>query len=450
MKLKKGCAVLIDILKKRSGFTLIETGIVIMIAGGTMLTGAQFVKIYTESVKHSRTIKNLELTEDALGEYFGLKGYYPCPADPSLSPGDANYGISQCRDSTDPTYDKDTCIGTPLGGITCTNTQSRDADSNGHRDIVMIGAIPFRDLSNMAADSEKGAPYIEANRVDGYGTLISYAVTESMSLANKGNNLITPASPTTGAIRVVDENKIDITIPPKTAHYIILSHGLDGMGGYSAAGRLIQNCFVPSATDPTGPAVEPPAPGLHGTLGKIETENCDNNDAIFLQGILSLADNNNYNDDYLYYKARGLRNLWKRSFASPNGESYIYNTNPGNVGVETPIPTSKLHIMGDMSAKASLIAPEYCDPSDTSCLDPDFLGGTAVPECPADQVAYAIGENKIECRDVEWTIPAKGCLVIDEDGNPLTTGDIKPSFMQGFSNLGNLYCCTKLGVCEKQ
>ncbi|MCK5374704.1 MAG: type II secretion system protein, partial [Alphaproteobacteria bacterium] len=327
----------------QKGFTLIEIAAVLLISGISMMGIARFVNIYMKSAEHKTTIENLEMAYDALEEYAGLNGYYPCPANPEAAPGDSDYGRSSCRDDEESGFNADACTNIP-DGISCTTTNSRDGDNNGHKDVVMIGVLPFRDL----AEKVKSTPFKVLHRVDGYGTLITYAVTERLTKANSDNNLITPFDPMTGSISVLDENLTSVMIPDKEGQFVIFSHGLDGMGGHSKEGQALENCFVPSTTGGVPDTI--PDEGLYNGKGKIETENCDNNDAIFIKGILSLADNNDYYDDYLYYKGRGISALWEGSMAGDTGESYIYNTNPGGVGVGTSQPNTKLHIMGDLSS----------------------------------------------------------------------------------------------------
>ena len=421
--------------RAQKGFTLIEIAAVLFITGVSMLGIAQFINIYKKSTEHKTTITNLEMAYDALEEYAGLSGYYPCPANPKAKPGDLDYGRSACRDDAEASFNADACTNVPIG-ISCTTTNSRDGDSNGQKDVVMIGAFPFRDI----AEKVKDTPFKEFHKVDGYGTLLSYAVTEHMTETNPDNSVMTPFDPITGSIAVLDENLISVMGPEKEAQFVVFSHGFNGMGGYSKEGQPNQNCYVPSMAGGIPDTV--PTPGPYSGNGKIETENCDNNDAIFIKGLLSLADNNDYYDDYLYYKGRGLSTLWENSMVSMDeeGESYIYNTNPGGVGVGTPEPDTKLHIMGDLSSINELVSGEgYCD-NGINCVDPEFLGGTG-HKCPnPDEVAYAIGNNEVVCRKVEWTVPNKSCLPIMG----------VTSYIRGFSNLGNLYCCTNAGDCEKQ
>lgn len=434
-------------ITRDQGFTLVEIAIVLLVSGFTMLVAANFVKQYTIDTQYEKTLENIELSQRAVEEFVGLNGFYPCPADPTLDPTDPAYGLENCRVYSAGTFDPDNCVDVPAN-MSCTNAFSRDGDNNGSNDVVMIGVLPFRTLAAGVVDT----PYREANRLDGYGTLLTYAVTEHMA-NNDVHSLINPINPGTGSIRVEDENQISLTVPVASAHFVLFSHGENRRGGYSASGDMIDNCMVSAGGGPPPPPPALPAPGPSGGGIQVEIENCENNDAIFVKGIRSLGDNDNFNDDILVYTSTGLNPLWRRSLASPTGESYIYNTNLGNVGVNTDIPTHRLHVVGDISAQDSFVSgdSEFCDQTEGACVDPEFLGGSGMP-CPGNQAAYAIGsdgedadgdgtlDNKIQCRPVDWQPQAKLCLDIGG----------QPSFMQGFSNLGNLYCCTEAGTCAVQ
>ncbi len=438
-----------NLSSKNQGFTLVELAIVVLISGIFTLVIGAFFKSYTSDLQRQTTIENIDITHTALLEYFGRNGVYPCPADPTLGPGDANYGVARCRDYASPTFDPDNCVDlVPIGNIECTTNNSRDADVNGSNDIVMMGIIPFRTL----ADSPLNTPYREAHRKDGYNTMFSYAVTESMT-----NDVLfainNPAESERGAIRVIDENDIPVTDPDDSAHYVLYSHGMNRRGGYSPNGQQIDNCNVTrldmtvGVPLPGGPTTAPP-----GT--DIEIENCDYNDAIFTQAIFLLNTGGNYTDDILLYRTRAFRQFWRSSFVEPN---YIFNTNFGNVGVGTDTPTERLHIRGDLTVDEDVQSSgRYCDgalgPADpnSDCLDAAFLGGNEVATtvadvegrnlCPVGQAAYAIGDDpstphngaEIICRDVDWTPITKTCAPIGG----------QPSFLRGISNLGNIVCCT--------
>ncbi len=409
------------------GFTLVELALVMFISAGTVLMIARFVKLYTVNAQYETTIENTRMAQTALDEYYGLEGYYPCPANPELGPGDADYGISQCRDAADmdTALNPSNCNNTP-DGLSCTNSFSRDGDNDGDNDIVMQGVLPFRTLANRVVDT----PFTEVFKKDGYGALLSYAVTEHMT-EGPTNSVTDPANPHTGAIRILDENQVNLTDPQDSAHMVVFSHGDNRRGGYTPEGEQIDNCMV-SIID--GDPPEEPAQGPNIVGMEVEIENCDNNDAIFTKSIRALADGDGYNDDILFYNVSGFVPLWKRSLASPDGESYIYNTNTGNVGVGTDTPQVKLHVVGDMSAEQSTIADNYCDGVTGYCLDPDFIANTG-DNCGTGQVAYAIHNNELVCRDVEWVNPNRTCPQTVE-----TTPRVR--YVKGISNLGNLRCCT--------
>ncbi len=439
--------------KSQAGFTLLEIAIVMMISGVVMMAGARMVKLYTVNLQYEKTVYHLKNTHRALRIFKELNGRYPCPADPSLTANNANYGLERCRVQADLITNENDC-NAPLAPLPvamgCAISGSRDGDNNGFIDVVMMGIIPFRTLytgesampgvSGVGNTQENGVSlYNESMRIDGWKRYISYAVTEHMSDANKHNIVNSPANPSTGGISVVDENDQTVVVdPPDSAHYIIYSSGENGRGGYTSAGQRIGDCNLP-AVAPALPA--PPAPGLPPVAGtvELELENCDENDGIFRKARRSLSLDNNYNDDLLLFRSRGETVLWKRSLGSPAGMSYIHNTNIGNVGVGTNTPTKELDIVGDLSAEESSIGINYCDDSDDDeCLEPDAIGGAGSVCLDAGgnpdptMVAYAIHDNKIVCRKLEWSMPAKSC----------TPFGIQARFIKSFSSAGNIVCCT--------
>ncbi|MGH1404081.1 MAG: type II secretion system protein [Alphaproteobacteria bacterium] len=405
------------------GFTLLELALVMFISAGTILMFTRFIKLYTTNAQYETTVDNLRLAQDALDEYYGLEGVYPCPADPTLGPGDEDYGVAQCRATPDDTAGANNCDDTP-DGLICTNQFSRDGDGDGDNDIVMQGVLPFRTLGDRVVDT----PFTEAYKKDGYGALLSYAVTEHMTNRNE-SSITDPANPHTGAIRIIDENRVNLTDPEDSAHMVVFSHGDNSRGGYTPTGDQIDNCMV---TLIEGDPPEDAAPGPFTAGMEVETENCDSNDAIFAKGIRSLADGDTYNDDLLFYNVAGFVPIWRRALNSPDGESYIFNTNTGHVGVGTDTPGERLHVIGDMSAEQSAIADNYCDGNTGDCLDPDFIASSG-HQCGPGEVAYGIQENRLACRPVEWVPPNKSCPA---------TGGGEQRYIKAISNLGNLRCCT--------
>lgn len=427
------------------GFTLVELAIVMLIFGLSLLFISRFVSLYTLNAQLEKTEETIRLTDSAMNEFFGLQGRYPCPADPDLAPGDINYGVEQCRNFTDPGFDPNSCAGTP-GGISCTTVGSRDGDLNGSPDVVMIGSVPFRTLLDVVTFTD----FTETNAFDGFGRQLTYAVTEPMS--DTRFTLVNPANTNAGAISVIDENRIPLTEPDATAHYIIISHGQNGRGAYSREGVEVDNCLVTSL--PASPGVPSPVPpGVNPAGIEIEIENCDRNDAIFAKAIQSGGDNDFFNDDTSSFTTRGLTTLWRRSLSSPSGEAHIYNTNTGNVGIGIQNPLHRLHIVGDLSSEQKVIGQRYCEgPNEENCLDVNRIAGDGT-ECPPGEAAYAIGYDpndpnpadaspdpmldaaKLHCKPVNWITQNLTC----PDHN--FGGGLQQTFLNGFSNLGNIVCC---------
>ncbi len=416
-----------------NGFTLLEIAVVLVISGVFMVAAAQFVKLYGITVKHDTTVENAEMTQAALREFRVLEGRYPCPADPTLSPNNANYGLERCRAFAAGGFDPDHCTNVPLN-ISCFDENSpsfsRDGDGNGVIDVVTQGVIPFRTLY----DTVVSTPYREVHKKDGYGQLFTYAVTEHMTDSNI-HNTDHPFNPRTGAVSVLDENRINLTTPADSAHYILLSHGDNGRGGYTQQGEQVDNCLVSVLPPPAPPSL--PAPGVNGAGIQLEIENCDANDAIYIKGLRSMADNANFYDDMLFYASTGLVPIWRQSLAAGT-DTWLYNTNLENVGVGTDAPTHQLHIAGNLRVEGATLGTQYCiNGSDgtVDCLNPDALAGdiSAMRCANPTQVAYAIHENTLLCRDVDWT-PVQG------------TSCPAGQFMNGFSNLGRIRCCDADGT----
>ncbi len=435
----------------QSGFTLVELSIVIAISGVVMLAAAHMVKLYTVNLQYEKTLHHLKQTHKALDIFRDLNGRYPCPADPTLAPTSANYGLEECRVQADIVTNENDCTAptNPLSlGISCA-VGVHDGDENGSDDVVMIGIIPFRTL--YAGDAVLGLAgvrntqdggitvYNESMKFDGWARYISYAVTEHMTDAGH-NAIANPVNPSTGGIRVIDENNQTVVIDSEnSAHYIIYSAGENGRGAYTSAGQRMGDCFVSIIAGVPAPPNTPAPSGQDDINGitEIEIENCDDNDGVFRKAIRSLADGDDYNDDLLLFRSKGETVIWKRSLTSPPGQSYIYNTNIGNVGIGTVAPTRELHIVGDLSTENSTIAIKYCDDGDDDeCLDPNALAGTGSFCVDPTHVAYAIHDNKIVCRKVDWVMPAKDCSTITIAGVPT------PRFIKSFSNVGNIVCCT--------
>lgn len=366
-------------------FTLVEVAIVILISGLFIAMGAT---VYTNQMRgyyYQKTLDNLQQTQYAITEFFFRYGRYPCPADPTLPPGDSMYGREWCTDTPPlPPH-----VGVSPN-IAYRSFGARDTDKDGFPNTVAIGVLPFATLDEKVINT----PYVIANAFDGYGHMLSYAVSDDMT--KNRYSYSNPVPPTLGAINVRDANNVSVVFPEKSAHYVVYSHSETAEGAYTKEGNRIGNCFIPGLTVIPSTGYNPGTAGI-----QVELENCDNNDAIFVKALTSYADTDDFNDDILYYGMNMQSEIWRVSAYSPATDTYYYNTNPGGIGIGTSTPTTLLYVSGDIRAQTEIKSSAgYCPLTFTSagqCVNPEFLGGTG-DTCPPGEVATGIEHNSLVCR----------------------------------------------------
>lgn len=369
-----------------TGFTIIEMSVVIIIVGLIIASVLPSIRAYQVTEDFYETRANLEFANDALREYFALQGRYPCPADPTVPLDDPDYGLEADL------CDANNFIATSIcpTGLVCTSAGTRDADGDTVNDDVLIGTLPVRAIE----DAIRFAPFTFPNAKDAYANKITYAVTRNMAHTNL--NLVNPANTQLGAINLLDEFSLDVTEPPGSAHYAIVSHGYNGRGAYSLDGNQVGDCDVNTIA---AGLPSPPTPGdidVANTPGiDLELENCDNDDGRFIVGLQSHVPGDDYYDDQILFNAQSAEALWRQSSINPN---FLYNTNFGNVGIDVSDPADKLSVNGNLRAETSVVADGgFCDPADNDCLDPDAIGGTAMTQCPPGEVAMGIENNNLVC-----------------------------------------------------
>lgn len=201
-------------MRKFRGFTLIETAMVMMIAG-LMLSGA--LRVYTTYLKREKIVltkKRLDDARLALAGFVALNKRLPCPASPEafakgkLKDKNSGNAVSEagdiCTSDAPPAHDVILFRG------------SGDVKSDKE---VWIGVLPVRELRLNAEQAQ-----------DGWGNLITYAVSRRLTLQD--GMVRTPP----GIIEILDEFGNSIVDPPQTGRFVLVSHGATGRGAWTTGG----------------------------------------------------------------------------------------------------------------------------------------------------------------------------------------------------------------------
>ena len=359
-----------------SGFTLLEMVIVVLIT--SVLMGAIFrVMGQDGEIKNSRMNSIFDTALLGIAEYTRIYGFYPCPADPALRPGDANYGepnlnaAGQCSPAAAGTATPGFGGGTVIIGsipvralnraIGCSETDEALLPDNlkqvFQNKLNSVGQIFFGDGANYENYSDFDQDGTAANNTlnitdtsrkcvvdslghDIYGAKLTYAVTY-------GATFLTNAEPA-GNIRIVNRNGSEITADP--VHFVLISHGPDTKGAHlDMSGIIGSNC---------------------GTGASLDDENCDNDStfrAMPFSGIASMYENNHY-DDRVEFSLTGYlreKDVWRwAEGASTDERNVVLNSNtapalnigiPGTATVDSDAKLSvyggNMEVEGDLRAE---------------------------------------------------------------------------------------------------
>lgn len=338
------------LLNDQSGMTLIDMAMVLMVLGLLLTPALGTYKNWKIEKERGETQKNQLAINKAIADYYFINGEYPCPANPALGPQDANYGVADCPATL------------TAGGA------------------AYIGGVPFTELL-LPTDAT----------LDGFRNKFTYAV--SANLVNgatfaAGGQLDTQARDcTTGALASAHSD----------THFIILSHGENGVGARTANGTPRQAC---------------PAAGTN-----TETENCDG-DVTFVEqncAASSAGGSGNFYDDLTFYTWAPPTRIWAESSADPDD----IMTNVGKVGINNTNPEFSLDVVGNIRASDTWVN-EICDLGNMSnpaaaagCFRPELIGGDepdmdCANNTDGSTIMTGIGNSKAKC-NISHTLPATDC-----------------------------------------
>lgn len=374
--------------KYNNGFTLLELSMVILISGILLVP---LLRLYTTYIIHKKladTKENISEVASAMA-VFSVDNY-PCPSDRALPFGDPNYGVDVC-----------TIAGFTLAGVPdCDTTGAEqgickapgardtldDADTvagNGN-EFVLIGGVPIVSGGNLV-------PGVNRNNIlDAWDNQLTYAV--SYTSAISGDSFTRYKN---GVIDVRDEFGNVTAGTNRDAHFIVISHGPDGLGSFNVGG-IRRDC----------------------TIANADGESCDG-DSTFIQGLAQYEGTRRY-DDLSYVETDQSAGLWRGlpdSAANPSNHmqtipmgSVGVGLNPGVLpGIGAPGGVAvMLDVNGTVRAE-TVRTQEICLPDGSNCINAERLfdaqttAGATRNDCPDGEVVISIGNGRVSCGKVDVT-----------------------------------------------
>lgn len=382
----------------RSGFTLVEFAIVMLISGLILMAIMQAYKVFVQDKYQRAVYEKLDVLNSSFSVYASATNRYPCPADQTLPVDDTNAGIENCAAAW--ALAPGACI--PSGGI-CRVDGARNTPALGlpSLDPVFIGGIPYKTLrAGVAKPSLQMASLMDT--LDPWGYQMTYAVTASQTDSLTFNSNY-------GAVDIQTEAGVSLIQPVGSAHFVIVSHGENSMGAFNGRGQRTFPCVA----------------------GTADFENCDRANATFVAGLRNMGTGPSYYDDVILQRSYSMSELWKFG----DTVNIMYNANPGNVGVGVATPTEKLDINGNIRS-TNVRAPEMCDRGGANCWGAEKLGGTGMtcgaPSGPGKvKIMRGIRAGQVDPLCVEINLPT--VMNNQKCANP-------GEYVVGFTASGNIIC----------
>ena len=384
------------IIKKEDGLTLIDMAVLLMVVGLMIAPFAHTYHIERKNRELNETVGSQNKLWEAVESFYFENGFYPCPSNPTLGPGDANFGQEN----------RLAPIAPATQGLCATDVGNPDLPNPG--DTVYWGAIPHSALK------------IDYNQtIDEHNFKLTYNVSAALTMQatyDSDAGQITTWEYLPDAQGACTEFGVDAPFITNRVHVVFVSHGEDGSGAYSLAGDQIRQCELDN---------QPAA----------DNENCDRDDTFILPNCLK-TDNvqtTNHYDDLIArdsVRTEAPARMWD---GAPDPNNTV--SNAGLIGVGNEDPQHEIDVIGNILSDDDENDPEkrgrvhstiYCDTAGENCFRPSIIAGNdprMLCEGSGGMGGIALGEAR--CQN---TLP------VEPAACPSGT------FARGFDEQGNLLC----------
>jgi hypothetical protein len=184
--------------KYRKGFTLIQLSILLTVSALVLVTALPGIQSNVNA--NTLTQKKMNKVLEALRQYEIVNSKLPCPADPTLSTSNVNYGVAAAATNK--------CMGgTPA-------LPALEVDATHH---IAMGMVPFKTLGLSAEYA-----------LDGYARDITYSMDTNAGGCWNGSTV-------SGAINITDNGTVN------TSTAILVSHGANGYGAWLPGGARLNS-----------------------------------------------------------------------------------------------------------------------------------------------------------------------------------------------------------------